>query len=76
MKWYWILLIILGAIALGMIITLMVKPKANSPATKTNPIGPRTVAPDSVKVEKGEDVDVITKDNADGSKTIAVARTK
>ncbi len=79
MKWYWILLIVLGSIAVGVIVSQVVKSKskASSPVkvatASTNQIGPRTTDP-SVQVASNGQVDVITKDNADGTKTVAIAR--
>ena len=72
MKWYYILLIVLAGIAVGMIVSSMLKSKSKaSPPVKSSRV--ITSNPD-IKVESSNDVDVITKDNSDGTKTVAVAR--
>jgi uncharacterized protein (UPF0333 family) len=80
MKWYWILLIVLGVIALAAVITMAVKKsktKASLPAKAVSIVKDTVKAgTDAVKttVASSGDVDVIKTTNADGSGTIAVAR--
>lgn len=74
MKWYWILIIVLAVIAVGVIIGLAVKKskKASSPAKALVKAIEKPAT--DVKVSTGNGVEVVKKDNEDGTKTVAVSR--
>lgn len=74
MKWYWILIIVLAVIAVGVIIGLAVKKskKASSPAEAL--VKDIEKPATDVTVSTGNGVEVVKKDNADGTKTVAVSR--
>lgn len=66
MKWYWIALIVVVAIVVGVLIYRATKkPSASSPATTTTSV---------TKVASNGKTDVITKENPDGSKVVAIEK--
>lgn len=66
MKWYWILLIALAVIALGVIIGMNVKKKSVV-------VAPTLVVKPEIKESTGSDK-IASTTNADGSKTISVVK--
>lgn len=76
MKWYWILLIVLAAVAVGMIVAKMIKPKASSPAAApSTPVtsttsGPRTIPAGTTVVAPTTEVTTETA----GTEKLIVAR--
>jgi len=79
MKWYWILLIALGAVALGVIISMAIKKPKNEaglPIRKeTVPVDTKTAAEVGKPIAvtpSSKEVDVTTNVNSDGTKTIAL----
>lgn len=71
MKWYWILLIVLGAIFVGMLISSAVKPKAKTTSTLTDTVTTKPAVVNTT-VASGPKTDIVTTDNADGTKTTTV----
>jgi Na+/H+-dicarboxylate symporter len=72
MKWYWIVLIVLGAVAIGMIVAKMIKPKANSlavTATSTTPVVTPKSTPNTTLAPVIETVQ-----NADTTRTISITK--
>jgi hypothetical protein len=73
MKWYWILLIALAAVAVGVLIAKMIKPKSST-SVSGNALGNSPAKP-VVTVTNAPGVEVVKETNADGSSTLAVSRT-
>ena len=79
MKWYWIVLIALAAVAVGLLIGKAMKPKngASSPAnatgtaSTTNPLAGKP----AISVASANGVEITKDTNADGSAVIALTRT-
>lgn len=68
MKWYWILLIAVAVIAIGVIIGMNVKKKSLTIAPTLNVVKPDTSSASS------KDMKVVSTENADGGKTIALVK--
>ena len=77
MKWYWILLIALGALAVGILIASAIKSKSKTTA-ELKPDGGKEFEPKSkpkVSSQSGVDTEIVKQENGNGTTTTILRKT-